>query len=77
MGLPRTPHDSPRFPKAVILRIIVSRFGGLKIMNEWTYGEGILSEVSTGILYELVYWLEKITNELILAVVVVRGFFVF
>ena len=45
-------------------------------MNEWTYGEGILSEVSTGILYKLVYGLEKITNELILAVVVVHGFFV-
>ena len=45
-------------------------------MNEWTYGEGILSEVSTGIFYELVYRLEEITNELILAVVVVCGLFV-
>jgi len=45
-------------------------------MNEWTYGEGILSEVSTGILYELVYGLEEIANELILAVVVVCGLFV-
>lgn len=59
-----------------MLRIFFSRLGGVKIMNEWTYGEGILSEVSTGILYELVYGLEEIANELILAVVVVCGLFV-
>ena len=46
-------------------------------MNQQTYGEGILSEVSTGILYELVDRLEEITNELILAVVIVCGLFVF
>jgi len=45
-------------------------------MNGKTYGESILSDVCTCILCELVHGLEKITNELILAVVIVRSLFV-
>lgn len=46
-------------------------------MNEAkTYSEGILSEVCTCILCEFVHGLEKITDELILAVVIVCGLFV-
>jgi hypothetical protein len=41
-------------------------------MNQKTYRERILSHIYTGILRELVHRLEKITDELILAGVIVR-----
>lgn len=44
--------------------------------NRRTYSEGMLNDVCTGILCDLVHGLEEITDELILAVVVVCGFFV-
>ena len=57
--------------------IIAPRLGSLNtMMNRRTYSEGMLNDVCTGILCDLVHGLEEITDELILAVVVVCGFFV-
>jgi hypothetical protein len=80
-GFLRTPWDSSRLPGIARVRPELSdNFVPVgqppRYMSQKTYSEGIVSDICTGIVCKLVHGLEEITNELILAMVVVCGLFV-